>query len=178
MDWQKKKKSERNIPSRLPFLIKIMRRFMLLHPPRRLLSWQSCAGGNHINHNINGRNVWLVELNNPPNLEGRICLSKLFHLFLLFCLLFLIFLYCYSRHAANFFTYFPCFVCFFYSFLLLISPCSQLFCLFLLICLLFLLFHYCYSCHAANFSTYFSCFVCFYPPLYFHPHLLFGLTLR
>ena len=68
VDWQKKKKSERNIPSRLPFLIKIMRRFMLLHPPRRLLSWQSCAGGNHINHNINGRNVWLVE---RPSKFGR-----------------------------------------------------------------------------------------------------------
>ncbi|MCR4691471.1 MAG: hypothetical protein K5739_09010, partial [Lachnospiraceae bacterium] len=62
VDWQKKKKSERNIPSRLPFLIKIMRWFMLFHPPRRLLSWQSCVlGGNHINHNINGRNVWFVE---------------------------------------------------------------------------------------------------------------------
>lgn len=41
---------------------------MLIHPPRRLLSWQSCVGGNHINHNINGRNVWLVE---RPSKFGR-----------------------------------------------------------------------------------------------------------
>ena len=28
-------------------------------------------GDNNINHNINGRNVWLDD---PPNLEGRICI--------------------------------------------------------------------------------------------------------
>ena len=47
---------------------------MLLHPPRRLLSWQSCAGGATISTTtlMVGTFGWL---NDPPNLEGRICLT-------------------------------------------------------------------------------------------------------